>query len=189
METQASALTRRYPHIRIASLRLHWSVPTRSDSKRTNKSKAAADLWGWVQEDEGVRAFLFALTLPLAVDESPPSNPDKKRNESGDENADRKATGTGWKGHEAFYIVAPDLQMLDSAEGDVDGTKLKEEWWPAAKVREGWWGPELDTPNRSGHHGEREWVGEAAGRVEPRRRGFYDCKKAERMLGWVHAAN
>lgn len=189
METQACTLTRRYPHIRIASLRLHWSVPTRSDSIRTNKSKAAADLWGWVQEDEGVRAFLLALTLPLTVDASSPSNFEEKVNESGDESVGRNATGTGWEGHETFYIVAPDLQMLDSAEGVVDGVKLKQEWWPTAKVREGWWGAEVDTPNSSGRRGEGEWVGEAARRVEPRRRGFYDCKKAERMLGWVHAAN
>lgn len=132
METQATVLTRRYPNIRIASLRLHWSVPTRPDATRTNAVRAAGDLWGWVQEDEGVSAFLLAITLPLI-------NAGK---DGESESLDREA-GTGWRGHEAFYIVAPDLQMLDSADEVVDGMKLKEEWWPGVKYREGWWDGEV----------------------------------------------
>lgn len=130
---------------------------------------------------------MLALTLPLTTDASASQNSDKKGSEGDDEGVDGMATATGWKGHEAFYIVAPDVQMLDSAEGIVDGMKLREEWWPGTKVREGWWDGALDTSKNSGRGAE--WLGAGARRVEPRRRGFYNCKKAERMLGWVHAAS
>lgn len=55
--------------------------------------------------------------------------------------------------------------MADVDGVEWDGMKLKEEWWPGAKVRDGWWRSE---------GGDR-------------RRGFYDCSKAERLLGWVHS--
>lgn len=186
MELQADTLIRRYPHLRIASLRLHRSVPLRLIARRAfevpdlketdqeaggiriDEATAAKDLWGWVQEDEGARAFLLAMTLPLSV----------RATGGGGEEAASTLKGTGWTGHEAFYIVAPDLHVADTdlpGGENVDGMSLKEKWWQGARVREGWWDGTGDIVE-----------GEAARSVVPRRRAFYDCGKAERMLGWAH---
>lgn len=62
--------------MRIASLRLHWSVPNRSTANASGPARRSKDLWGYVQEDSGAEAFL------LAVQDS-----DK------------------WSGHERFFIT------------------------------------------------------------------------------------
>ncbi|KAG6819340.1 hypothetical protein H0H93_012785 [Arthromyces matolae] len=78
-ELQAKTIVRRYPSMRIASIRLHWSIPHRDIANREDPCERANDLWGYIQEDSGADAFLLAVT-----------------NETG-----------GWSGHEAFLIAAP----------------------------------------------------------------------------------
>ncbi|TFY71687.1 hypothetical protein EVG20_g1322 [Dentipellis fragilis] len=127
-ELQADTIIRRYPNLRIASLRLHWSIPTREKAQNLDPGRAKNDLWGWVQEDSAAEAFLLAVTR----DDLP------------------------WRGHERFFIVAPTI-----AHVQFDSKDLREEYWPGVKV--------LDGKDVSG------------------RNGFFDCGKAERLLGWVHS--
>lgn len=112
--------------MRIASLRLHWSVPNRSVAQHGDPSRRSKDLWGFVQEDSGAEAFLLALTGETSK----------------------------WSGHEAFFITAP------VTASDKDAKELREQFWPDVPITEG--------KNVSG------------------RTGFFDCRKAERLLGWVH---
>ncbi|KAJ8072626.1 hypothetical protein AAF712_012158 [Marasmius tenuissimus] len=125
-EAQADSIVRRYPEMRIASIRLHWSIPKREDARVLQLEKAKNDLWGYVHEDSGADAFLLSIT-----------------------NEDGK-----WSGHERFFIVAPEIAH------DIDSGELKEMYWDDVPVKEG---------------------------AEIRdRRGFFDCSKAEHLLGWVH---
>ncbi|GLB40545.1 putative rmlD substrate binding domain [Lyophyllum shimeji] len=125
-ELQAETIVRRYPSMRIASLRLHWSVPSRLHAQRDDPTLRSKDLWGYVQEDSAADAFLLALT---------------------------EETGK-WSGHEAFFIVAPVVAM------DEDSRELRERFYPDVPITEG-----------------KDVSGSA---------GFFDCRKAERLLGWVH---
>lgn len=112
--------------MRIASLRLHWSIPTRSFAHRSDPVRRKNDLWGYVQEDSSAEAFLLAVT-----------------GENGK-----------WSGHEQFFITAPDIT------DDEDTKILRERYW-------------ADVPVKVGK--------DISGRT-----GFFDCGKAERLLGWVH---
>ncbi|KAF4596508.1 hypothetical protein EYR40_007794 [Pleurotus pulmonarius] len=123
-ELQADTLVRRYPSMRIASLRLHWSLPSKLTARSLEASKASKDLWGYVQEDSAAEAFLLAVA---------------KEN-------------TAWTGHERFFIVAPETAH------DEESSKLAREYWP-------------EVPQR------HPLIG---------RESFFDCGKAERLLGWVH---
>ncbi|TFK40024.1 hypothetical protein BDQ12DRAFT_680232 [Crucibulum laeve] len=125
METQADTIVRRYPSLRVASLRLHYSVPDwtvaySSDEKRKN------DLWGYVQEDSAADAFLLAVT-----------------DESGK-----------WSGHEPFFIVAPSTATQTESE------LLRKSFFPDVPLRKGF-----------------KFVD---------RQSFFDCSKAEKLLGWIH---
>ena len=82
---QADAIVRRYPTMRIASIRLHWSVPRREAATRDDPARRAKDLWGWVQEDSGAEAFLLAVF-----------------GENGK-----------WSGHERFFVTAPEIATND----------------------------------------------------------------------------
>ena len=100
-ELQADTIVRRYPNIRIASLRLHWSVPSRAyvQSAKSDREQAGYDLWGYVQQDSAAGAFLLALT----------------------------AKEGAWNGHESFFICAPEIlyddvtsmQLRDQYYGEV----------------------------------------------------------------------
>jgi len=80
-EAQADSVARRFPHMSIASLRLHGVRADRptgivpDDAERGGF--AVRDLWGYVLRPAAARAFLLALTA-------------------------------GFRGHEVFYIVAPE---------------------------------------------------------------------------------
>jgi hypothetical protein len=111
--------------MRIASLRLSWSVPDRSQAERHDTNARKRDLWGYVQEDSAADAFLLAVT-----------------DESG-----------RWCGHEAFFIVAPGVAA--AADTDI----LRQKYFPEVPIKEN----------------------KVISRV-----GFFDCGKAERLLGWVH---
>ncbi|KAF8638299.1 hypothetical protein AX17_002319 [Amanita inopinata Kibby_2008] len=87
-EVQADAIVRRYPSMRIASLRPHWSVPSKSVALERDELKSKNDLWGYMQEDSGADAFLLAVT---------------------EENGK-------WSGHEAFFIVAPTIAASRDAK-------------------------------------------------------------------------
>lgn len=141
---QADTIVRRYTNMRVASMRMHWVVPTREEAARPDYEKAARDLFGyattfrkkrdclmryrrWVQADSTADAFLRAVTC----------------------NAD------SWPlRHERFIIASDDLQC----EGDA--ADLKEKYLAEVPLKDGF---------------------EIKGR-----QGFYDCSKAERLLGWVH---
>ncbi|KAF9007607.1 NAD-binding protein [Cyathus striatus] len=69
METQADTIVRRYPTMRIASLRLHYSVPDRQIANTTDE-KRKKDLWGYVHEDSAADAFLLAVAQDTANGQS-----------------------------------------------------------------------------------------------------------------------
>ncbi|PCH42342.1 NAD(P)-binding protein [Wolfiporia cocos MD-104 SS10] len=125
-EMQADSIVRRYPSMRVASIRLHWSCPTRAAAKRDDSARRRNDLWGYVQEDSGAEAFLLAV--------------------AGDKGK--------WRGHERFFIASP------YTAHDEDTMALKEKFWPNVPILKG-----------------KDLNG---------RKGFFDCSKAERLLGWVH---
>jgi len=125
-ELQADTIVRRYPYMRIASLRLSWSVPDRSHAEDHDANTRKTDLWGYVQQDSAADAFLLAAT-----DES-----------------------SRWSGHEAFVIAAPDVAATD----DVD--ILRQTHFPEVPIKES--------------------------KVISGKIGFFNCEKAERLLGWVH---
>jgi len=110
--------------MRIASLRPSWSIPDCEYANCQDPNRRKNDLWGWVQQDSCADAFLCAVTV--------------------DDDA--------WKGHEAFFVAAP-----DTTEG-IEPEILYERYWSHVPIKEG--------KNLS--------------------RGFFDCSKAERVLGWVH---
>ncbi|PIL35400.1 hypothetical protein GSI_02126 [Ganoderma sinense ZZ0214-1] len=126
-ELQADAIVRRHPSMRVASLRLSWSVPSREAATRGDSERRKNDLWGYVQHESGAEAFLLAVPA----------------GESGK-----------WSGHERFFITAPDTAS------DVPTMELYERYWKDVPIKEG--------KDLSGH------------------KGFFDCSKAERLLGWVH---
>lgn len=122
---QADTIVRRYPSMRVASLRLHWSVPEREYASREDSAQRRGDLWGWVHQDAAADAFLLAVTKD-----------------------------DGWTGHEAFFISAPDTAQNN------DTRELHELYWAHVPVKEG---KSLE------------------GKVS-----FFDCSKAEKLLGWKH---
>lgn len=124
MEQQGDSFARRYEHLTIASLRLHGVTDKRA-------STAA-----WPPEYlEGAARHLWGYTKKDAA-----------------ARACLQALTADFKGHEAFYIVAPTTMM------PIPSMELKERFFP-------------DVPLR------RELVGDE---------GFFDCRKAEQMLGWRH---
>ncbi|KAJ7494624.1 hypothetical protein B0H11DRAFT_2155976 [Mycena galericulata] len=60
----SDTIVRRFPDMRVASLRLHWSVPDRAVAQQLEGSLAKKDLWGYVQEDSAAEAFILAVTQP-----------------------------------------------------------------------------------------------------------------------------
>ncbi len=112
--------------MRVASLRLSWSLPSREEALRDDPKRRKSDLWGYVQEDSAAEAFLLAVT-----------------GENG-----------RWSGHERFFIVAPDTSANEDSE------ELWQTYWRDVPLKEG--------KDLRGH------------------KGFFDCSKAERLLGWVH---
>ncbi|KAJ3576640.1 hypothetical protein NP233_g277 [Leucocoprinus birnbaumii] len=125
-ELQANTLTRRYPDMRIASLRLHWSVPEKAYTLKRELERAAKDLWGYVHHDSAADAFLLGITCDTSK----------------------------WPSrHEAMFVAAPEIAR------DGDSGKLKETF-PDVLIKDGF---------------------EISGN-----KGFYDCRKAEKLLGWRH---
>jgi UDP-glucose 4-epimerase len=115
-EQQASAVARRYPNIRIASLRFHWIIPSRTHGNSlldvAGPSSAlfaehSRDLWGWVSQHASARACILGLT----------------------------AKEGAWTGHEAFFVVAPNTVV------DTNSEELCHRVYPEVKdVRRPWTG-------------------------------------------------
>ncbi len=139
-ELQATAMTRFYPGLRIASFRFHMCKEDYADAVPACQP---ADLYAWVSFGGCARACEQGLT------------------------------SEGWEGHEVFNIVAPEIcweggiHVEEKSEivlsEKVGSLALLEEKWKGkyTGLREGWW---EGNPRRS----------------------FWDCAKAERMLGWQH---
>lgn len=124
-EEQGNSIVRRYENMVIASMRFHWVVPKREFAIRAkgySQTKAAAK-------------NLWAYTLHSAA-----------------ARACLLSLTADFKGHEVFYIAAPDTIM------DIPSLELKEEFFPDVPVR-----------------------GDLSGN-----KSFFDCSKAERLLGWKH---
>jgi nucleoside-diphosphate-sugar epimerase len=123
-EQQAASFARRYEVMTIASLRFHWVVPERVTAARQGSN-----------DGEMMAKQLWGYT---ALDATARSC--------------LLSLNANFKGHEAFYIVAPDTMM------DVPSLALKQQFFP-------------DVPMRGDLSGQR---------------GFFDCSKAARLLGWEH---
>lgn len=122
-EQQADTFARRYADISIASLRFHWVVPDRETAAAT------------FNVDEKVDLHLWAYTLREAAARACLLGIEGK-----------------FKGHEAFYITAPDTTQ------DTPSRDLVARYFPNVPIK-----------------------GEFAGNAS-----FFDCAKAERILGWKH---
>jgi nucleoside-diphosphate-sugar epimerase len=123
-EQQADAFARRYETLTIASLRLHGVVPERASAVPAG---GKPNLLGAKQLWGYTRFDSTARACLLSL-------------------------AAGYKGHEVFYIVAPDTVM------GVPSRQLAAEFYPDVPIR-----------------------GDLSGN-----RGFFNCSKAERLLGWRH---
>lgn len=81
----------------------------------------------------------------------------------GGDEGNGKGVGEGWEGHEVFLVVEDTPALAGRKVSEVARSE-----WPGVEVRNGWW------------DGNREGVGQ----MEREDRGFYDCAKAKRVLGW-----
>jgi nucleoside-diphosphate-sugar epimerase len=122
-EQQGDSFARRYEAMTIASLRFHGVVPDRATAARWGANPGRLAKQLWGYTRLDAAARACLLALTA-----------------------------GYRGHEAFYIVAPDTVV------DVPSLELAQQFFP-------------DVPLR----------GDLGGR-----RGFYNCEKAERLLGWKH---
>jgi UDP-glucose 4-epimerase len=126
-EQQADSFARRYDAIRIASMRFHLVVPDRADAARR---------YGVTTQE--VAKHLWAYTLfDSAAD------------------ACLLSLEASFRGHEAFYITAPDTVM------ETPSLELAARFHPNVPVR-----------------------GDLSGC-----RSFFNCDKAEALLGWKHPAH
>lgn len=122
-EQQADSIARRYEAMTIASLRLHWVADGRPDlGKLPNVSHESLAHNLW-----GYTTLAAAARACLAI------------------------LDADYRGHEAFFIVAPTNVLGEESRA------LKQRHYPQAEDR--------------GLDGAR---------------GFFDCAKAERLLGWTH---
>ena len=123
-EIQADSMVRRYEQMAIASLRIHGVVAQAKDSRKWLKSYSAM-----------VAKHLWGFTSQDAT-----------------ARACLLGITAGFRGHEIFYIVAPQTMMEEPS------LALKEKYFPEVPVR-----------------------GDLSGQT-----GFFDCQKAEQLLGWRH---
>lgn len=125
-EQQADSFVRRYD-MTIASLRFHWVVETREFAREHTRHY------------DGVPEFKRALWGYVRRDATA--------------RACLLGVTAAFTGHEAFFIVAPDLAV------DEPTLDLKARYFPEVPVR-----------------------GDLSGT-----RSFFNCAKAERLLGWRHS--
>jgi UDP-glucose 4-epimerase len=123
-EQQADSFARRYEAMTIASLRFHAVVPTRATI--VQYAQRLGDM---------VAKQLWGYTSLDAT-----------------ARACLRTLTADFRGHEAFYIVAPDTMS------ETPSLELKQQFFPNVPVR-----------------------GDLSAN-----RGFFNCAKAERLLGWKH---
>ena len=156
VELQADSMCRRYPSLRIASLRFHWVVPTPMQSREAlHKRKGnPKDLWSFVSLQKTAEACLLGITV-----EPKSGHPGAGAHDAGDGVTQGGGAGLGWEGHETFFIAArTTCQQSLTAElvkGRYDGIS------------------DLRFKDEQGR--EREMRGNEA---------LIDTSKAERLLGW-----
>ncbi|MEP7358305.1 MAG: NAD(P)-dependent oxidoreductase [Anaerolineales bacterium] len=126
LEQQADAFARRYSSLSIASLRFHWLTKSREHAQELS-----------ARFPDGTVRHLWAYTLASEA-----------------ARACLLALTADFKGHEAFYIVAP---RTTAAE---ESAALAAKHFPQTPIR-----------------------GSLPGQA-----GFFNCAKAEQILGWRHAA-
>lgn len=124
---QADTIARRYPTIRIASLRLHYSVPDRTVAVSARDTDLASkDLWGWLQvrnrHHQGIVFFSRALLTNLTSQED----------SAAEAFILAISEDTKWSGHERIQIVSETIDR--NLE---DSKKLKEKYWPDVPVTVG----------------------------------------------------
>jgi UDP-glucose 4-epimerase len=125
-EQQADTFARRYDDIAVASIRFHWVVPDRA---------VAAARFNIPEQEVARHLWAYTLREPAA-------------------RACLISLAAPFKGHEVFYIVAPDTTS------DIPSLELAARYYPDVPIR-----------------------GDLSGN-----RSFFSSAKAERLLGWAHAA-
>jgi nucleoside-diphosphate-sugar epimerase len=123
-EAQADTFARRYEDISISSIRFHWVVPNR---------ETAAKHFNVPTKETAKHLWAYTLREPAA-------------------RACLLGIEGKFKGHETFYIVAPDTTT------DVPSLELAARYFPDVPIK-----------------------GEFGGH-----QSFFNCAKAERLLGWRH---
>jgi nucleoside-diphosphate-sugar epimerase len=124
-EEQGKSFARRYEEMTISSMRFHWVIPERAIAVRAK---------GYSQTEAAAKN-LWAYTLHDSA-----------------ARACLLSLSADFKGHEVFYIAAPDTVS------EISSLELKQKYFPDVPLR----------GDLSGH------------------KGFFDCSKAERLLGWKH---
>jgi nucleoside-diphosphate-sugar epimerase len=126
LEQQGDAFARRFPSMRLSSLRFHWILPTRARAIEISggavmSAMATRHLWAYTLTAEAARTCLLAVTADFT-------------------------------GHEVFYIVAPTTVAAQPS------LELARQYYPQTPLR-------ADLPGQA---------------------GFFNCAKAEQLLGWRH---
>lgn len=123
-EQQADTFARRYADITIGSIRFHWVVPDR---------EMAVKAFNEAGQDTAKHLWAYTMREPAA-------------------RACLLVLDAKYKGHEAFYIVAPD------STNPTPSLELMKQYYPNVPVK-----------------------GDLSGN-----KAFFNCAKAERLLGWKH---
>ncbi|MEM7801316.1 MAG: NAD(P)-dependent oxidoreductase [Chloroflexota bacterium] len=123
-EIQADAIARRFEAMTIASLRIHAAVDSKEDALS----------WQGRAGDALIK-HLWGYTTKVAI-----------------ARACLLSLTVNFKGHEVFYIIAPQTMM------NIDSLELRNRFYPNVPIR-----------------------GELSDAL-----GFFDCRKAEHLLGWRH---
>jgi UDP-glucose 4-epimerase len=131
-EQQADTFARRYEDICIASIRFHWVVP---DRELAVKAFNAEDQDPANAQQVAKHLWAYTMREPAA-------------------RACLMALDAKYKGHEAFYIVAPDTVS------PIPSLELMAKYYPNVPIKGAF----------GGHQ------------------SFFNCAKAERLLGWKHDA-
>ena len=100
-EQQASGLARRYEDLSIASMRFHWVIEDRAIS---------ASRFGFATQDAAMHLWAYTLLAPAA-------------------RACLMSLDAAFKGHEVFYIAAPDTNI------DVPSLELAARFFPDVPIR------------------------------------------------------
>lgn len=129
-EAQADTFARRYEDISIASIRFHWVVP---DRELAAKAFGVAIADSSRAQDNAKHLFAYTMREPAA-------------------RACLLGIEGKFKGHEVFYIVAPDTVSPTPSR------ELAAAYFPNVPIK-----------------------GEFGGN-----QSFFNCAKAERLLGWKH---